>query len=354
MTNETDEISMLNELPLPTTVSGKRVLILGANGRLGRELVQAFADAGWSVFAQVRRALVDAPSRQIKAVQISIDDPIGIARAASGASVVIHAMNAKYTRWATDAIPLADAAIAISKHLNARLIFAGNVYNFGSPMPSTIRENAVQLPTTRKGRIRRETELRFAAAAAGAGETGIKLRAIVIRAGDFYGGEGAGSWMDMAVAKDIRKGKITYPGALDICHAWAYLPDLARTFVAVAEVEHQCAPFEKLHFQGHSLTGREMTAALIQAAIRAGVLSYEARVRIVNLPWGVIRAVAWAVPMWGELLEMRYLWDDAHRLDDTRLRELVGDLPTTPLATALDKTLVQIGIGKAESQLVAA
>lgn len=40
--------------------------------------------------------------------------------------------------------------------------------------------------------------------------------------------------MDLVIAENLAKGKIVYPGAVDFPHARVYLPDLARTFVAVA------------------------------------------------------------------------------------------------------------------------
>ncbi|MBL0121944.1 MAG: hypothetical protein IPP88_04190 [Betaproteobacteria bacterium] len=42
--------------------------------------------------------------------------------------------------------------------------------------------------------------------------------------------------------------------------------------------------------------------------------------------------------MWRELLEMRYLWDEAHSLDDSHLMELLGEVSRTPLDAAMDQT----------------
>ena len=38
------------------------------------------------------------------------------------------------------------------------------------------------------------------------------LRSLVLRAGDFFGGEGRGVWFDLVVARDVAKGKVCYPG----------------------------------------------------------------------------------------------------------------------------------------------
>ena len=119
-------------------------------------------------------------------------------------------------------------------------------------MPLVLSERTAQHAHTRKGKIRVATEgHRQQVAAAGS------VRSVVIRAGDFFG-SGSGSWFDKLVAKDITRGKMVYPGALDVPTAWAYVPDLAETFVRGAtrllETPKRLAPFDVLHFKGHTLT----------------------------------------------------------------------------------------------------
>jgi hypothetical protein len=112
--------------------------------------------------------------------------------------------------------------------LGARFMLPGNVYNYGSGHARAAERRHVAAARHRKGRTARGHGRRDAAQRAAAG-----LDSVVIRAGDFFGG-GSGTWLDQAMVKDIGKGKLVYPGPLDRVHAWAYLPDLARAFVAVA------------------------------------------------------------------------------------------------------------------------
>ena len=60
------------------------------------------------------------------------------------------------------------------------------------------------------------------------------VRSIVIRAGDFFGGQRPESWLDLMILKDLKKNTFTWPGPWDMPHAFAYLPDLAQAFVALA------------------------------------------------------------------------------------------------------------------------
>ena len=168
--------------------------------------------------------------------------------------------------------------------------------------------------------------------------------ASVLRAGDFFGA-GTGNWFDQAIAKSLRAGKLVYPGPLDVPHAWAYLPDLARAFVRVAELPRVQA-FQTWHFEGDTLTGAQLLAALEVAARELGVAPPQG-FRHGGLPWGVISAIGLVVPKWRELARMAYLWRVPHALDGRSLAALSGtDQAVTPLAAALRESLLRLGMAK--------
>lgn len=317
-----------------STADARTVLILGANGRLGAAAAKAFAEAGWRVLAQVRRAPPTAVAG-VEPLAISITDTDALAAAATGAGVVVHAVNPLYTRWDAEAMPLLEAGLAVARRLHAHFLLPGNVYNHGEQMPPLLREDTPQRPTTRKGEIRVEMEAAIAAAcAAGA------ISATVIRAGDFFGA-GTGSWLDLAIAKSLRAGRLVYPGPMGLAHAWAYLPDLASAFVAVAE--QGGSGFRTLNFGGHTATGAEFLAALEQAAGELG-LTPAGGFRHGGMPWGLIRAVGLVHPLWRELARMSYLWRVPHALDGQRLAALPG-VRHTPLQQALRESLCALGFG---------
>lgn len=314
----------------------KIVLIIGANGRLGQVLTSAFLTGGWRVLAQVRRAPTRAAEPGLQWLQVPVDNPAGLADAARSADVVVHAANPAYPRWPAEAMPLARNAMDTARRLNAVLMFPGNVYNFGAGMPETLTETTPQEPTTRKGRIRvRIEEAMREAARAG-------LRVVVIRAGDFFGGPGRGSWFDLVIAKSLRQGKAVYPGRMNVVHAWAYLPDLARTFVLAAERRADLSVFETLHFPGCSPTGREFIECMERSARRVGLLGPQTSLYRGGMPWGLLRVAGLVVPMFRELAEMRYLWDVPHRLAGERLKSLLGAVPATSLDDAMDATLREL------------
>ena len=311
----------------------RSVLILGANGRMGLAAAQAFAAAGWVVLAQTRRALASGMPAGAQAVRAGLDDVDALVRSAAGVSAVVYAVNPEYTRWNEEMLPLARAGMSVAERLGATFMLPGNVYNFGEGMPALLTEATPERPSTDKGRLRATLEAEMAARASSG------LRSVVLRSGDFYGG-GPGSWFDMVIVKSLHKGKLVYPGPLDVAHAWAYLPDLARCFVALAErsAEGRLAPATRWHFAGHTLTGRQLLDALELGAREHGIAP-AGGLRRGSLPWGLMRALAWAVPMWRELMKMAYLWRVPHALDGTLLAQAIGPVPATPLPQALRHVL---------------
>jgi nucleoside-diphosphate-sugar epimerase len=322
------------------------VLILGANGRLGLAAAQAFDQAGWRVLAQVRREPAPGMPARALLLRAAVTDTTLLAAQAAGARVVVHALNPVYTRWAQDALPLLAAGIGVAERLRARLLLPGNVYNYGAAIGLDMTEDAPQAAHTEHGHIRVAMEKRLAARCA----TGA-LRATVLTAGDFFG-SGTGSWFDQAIVKSIRHGKLVYPGPLDLPHAWAYLPDLARTFALLAARESHGggAAFERLHFRGHSLTGGALLAALDRVAGAMGLRPPQG-FRHGSVPWRVMRVVGVVVPAWRALARMSYLWHTPHSLDEGRLRQTLGNVPHTPLDLALRDALHDLLPAQARAEL---
>lgn len=304
-----------------------QVLVLGANGHLGRAAVQSFADAGWSVSAHLRRAPRGPLPTGVRVVQCDALDVAELARAGRGADVIVNALNPEYTRWATLLPPLTEACIGVAAATGATLMVPGNVYNFGNQLPAVLREDTPFAATHPKAAQRIALEAALATAAQARG-----VRSIVIRAGDFLGDEG--TWIDRAMGKGLAAGKFTQMGPADLPHAWAWLPDLANTFVRVAAQRIRLAPHAVLHFAGHTLTGAQLQQAFETALGRP--------LQSGQFPWGLLRLATPFSPMLRALFEMRYLWQRPHQLDNGPLQALIGPEPHTPLPQVARGCLTQL------------
>lgn len=322
------------------------VLILGARGRFGLATARAFCDAGWRVIGQTRPgASVPAGmahDARVQWVGIDLHDVRAISAAAKGAAVVVHALNPAYTdsAWRANVLPMMDSAVAIAQELQATLMLPGNVYNFGTGMPGVLQEDTPQTARTVKGQIRVALEQRLQRAAGGHADG---VRGIVIRAGDFFG-SGRGTWFDTTLVKNIHKGVFAHPGPRDVPTPWAYLPDFARTFVAVAAQRARLEPFEVFHFAGRQVTARQWLDVLKPVAVAQGWVKPGSQLKFNGLPWPIIRLGALVNPTWRALLEMRYLWQTPHALANTKLTALIGPEPHTALPQAARQALADLGL----------
>lgn len=312
-----------------------RIIVLGGGGRLGRAVAEAFKAAEWQVASLVRASSAENAAPGTEIIEVDARDAQSAVAAASGADVVLHALNVPYTEWGRLALPFADTAIAAARENRATLVFPGNLYNYGADMPALIDETAPVRPTSRKGAMRVAIETRMREAA----EDG--LRTIILRAGDYFGGEGRGSWFDRIIVKEIAAGRLTYPGPLDVVHEWAYLPDLAQALVQLVEGRGQLPPFATFGFPGHAVTGREFVAAISRACRR--------NFKVDVMPWRWLKLMGVVVPVFRELTDISYLWSTPHAINGARLAEIIGEIPRTPLDLAVSASLTALGVKRRSS-----
>jgi nucleoside-diphosphate-sugar epimerase len=304
-----------------------RILVLGAAGRLGSAAGTAFRDAGWQVVSFVRPG---AGRRAPSGTEvIESEDRAAVAEAARGADLLLHALNTPYPQWERLALQHMYVAIEAAEASGATLIFPGNLYNFGAGMPALVDETTPLQPTSRKGRLRVDMEQRLREAT----ERG--MRAIVLRAGDYFG-HGRGSWFDLVVARDIGRGRVTYPGPLDVLHAWAYLPDLARTLVRLAERRAALPAYATFGFPGHAVTGGELAAAMAAAVQR--------RLEVKRMSWWLLHTLGRLSAMGRELAEIEYLWRVPHAIAGAGLEAVIGPAPHTPLDVAVAAALRDLAV----------
>ena len=280
---------------------GKTVLVAGASGLFGGQAARAFAAAGWTV----------------RHYQRGTD----MAAAAQGVDVIVNALNPpNYHAWDKLIPQITAQVIAAGLASGATVLVPGNVYVYGDQSgpwgPSTPHR-----PVSRKGAIRATMEASYRAAA----DKG--LRVIILRGGDFIEPNAAGSFWNMIALKSVAKGKVVSACAPGVRRSYAYLPDMARAAVALAESRDSLPGFADVPFAGFTLRMEDVAAALQRLTGRP--------MRVTGFMWWFMRL---AGPFWElarELNEMRYLWNTSHSLDAGPLTALLPDFRLTPLDDVL-------------------
>ena len=297
-----------------------KVTVLGQNGHVGIALVQAFADAEHEVTGFGRSN--KHPDPRVKFVKGDADNVSDLRAAIAGADVIVNALNLPYHQWDRGRLEAQVARVIEAMGTSGKtLMFPGNIYNYAA-RDGAIGPDTQQEPATARGAIRVRAEAQIEAAVRRG-----HLKAIIIRAGDFFGPDCTGDWFEQAILREASKGRIAAMGRPGTGHAWAYLPDLARAFVRVAEVRETMGAFERFHFGGYFVTPEGMTAAVTAAA--------PIRLKVTTFPWLVLHVMGLASPVIREVLKMRYLWETAMALEDKRLDSLLGPNFKTPFNEAV-------------------
>ncbi len=314
----------------------KTALIIGITGGIGNHAAHALIANGWHVRALHRhpdQARKDFPQGSavdwIKGDAMNEND---VVTAAQGVDIIFHGANPPaYKNWRGLALPMLKNAITAAKSASARLVFPGNVYNYGPDAWSVVTEDSPQNPKTRKGAVRAEMErmLRIASTHG--------CRVLILRAGDYFGANAPSSWLPNVIVKPGKKiGSVTYPGKSGVGHAWAYLPDVGNTIARLVERESELATFEIFNFGGHYFDDGQDFVESIKRVANVPDAPTKA------MPWFMLFLASPFVSLFREILEMRYLWSVDLKLDNSKLASFLGAEPHTPLDHALKNTLVSM------------
>ena len=279
-----------------------KVLVAGAKGNFGSAAARAFAAAGWEVAAYARGT--------------------DMAQAAMGCDIIVNALNPPmYHDWARHIPQITAQVTGAARASGATVLLPGNVYNYGA-QPGPWGPQTPQVPNSRKGAIRVAMERAYA-------DSGLPV--IVLRGGDFLDERSPSTLLNMITLKNLSKGKIAIAGNSATPRAYAYLPDMARAAVALAERRADLPRFTDMPFAGLTFSMDDLKAEIERQTGRP--------LRFAGFPWWFMGLAA---PFWElarELREMRYLFDLPHRLDPAPLQAVLPGFSTTPMAEVVARHL---------------
>lgn len=314
----------------------KTVLVLGATGGIGGEMVRQLLAAGWQVRALKRGETQPARGDRIEWVRGDALSRADVLAAAKGCAVIVHAVNPPgYRHWSRLVLPMLDNTIAAAIAEGATIVLPGTVYNFGRDAFPVLAEDAPQHPQTRKGAIRVELEARLERASTQG------ARVLIVRAGDFFGPRAGNNWFSQGLVKPGQPVRsILYPGVPGVGHQWSYLPDVARTMLQLLAMRATLPAFARFHMAGHwDHDGRQMTGAIARVVEQATGAPPAVR----RFPWWLVALASPFVATLREMREMRYLWQTPLSMDNARLLTVLGQEPHTPLDEAVRTTLEGMG-----------
>jgi nucleoside-diphosphate-sugar epimerase len=211
--------------------------------------------------------------------------------------------------WAETIPRYMDNLIAASARTGARLVVLDNVYMLGRPGGRTLSEDTPMSPCSRKGEIRaRAAERLFEAHKSG------DIVATSGRASDFYGPGGTLTALGDFFWPRVLSGRTAYsPFRLDAVHTYHYIPDVAAGLATLG-----CAGPDVygLPWMLPCAPAGTLQELVVRLATKLG-----RDIRVRQLSRWVVKTVAVFSPLFRELDEMLYQWEEPFVVDDRRFRE---------------------------------
>jgi nucleoside-diphosphate-sugar epimerase len=277
-------------------------VVFGA-GQVGASLARLLAAQGHKVRVVRRKSAAVAPG--IEVVAGDARDPAFVARATEGATSIYHCMNpSAYTgdAWETEFPAQGEALVQAALRHDARLVVLDNLYGYGE-VAGRRREDTPMNATGRKSKVRVAWDARLRGEAA--------LRYAVGRAGDFFG-PGTSDQSLFAPARIAAMGKggtMWLVGDADAAHSFGYVPDVVAGLAALGTtpgVDREVFLFPAIEVSPRAL-GQRFATAMGSGTVRA-------------LPGWLVRLLGAAVPLFGELRETLYQWEQPFLVDDGKWR----------------------------------
>jgi nucleoside-diphosphate-sugar epimerase len=285
--------------------------ILGANGVIGRELSRHLPQHTDRI-RQVSRSPkpVNATDEPFSA---DLLDAKATADAVAGSKVTYLVAGLKYdhTVWEEQWPKMMRNAIDACKRHGSALVFFDNVYAYGR-VDSVMTEDTPYNPRSRKGEVR----ARIATMLMDDVKRG-ELRAMIVRAADFYG-PGASLSVTHATVTERLKAKKTpqWLGNAKAVHTFTYTPDAGRS---LAVLGNTASAYGQVW---HALTSKEPITGeqYVRLACELSRRPYALQV----VPRWMLLLMGIFVPVVRENMEMLYQFEYDYRFDSSKAERALG------------------------------
>lgn len=297
------------------------VHVIVGSGAVGTATALELAARGEAVRVVTRRG-GGPPAPSVERVAADASDPTALVAACAGARVLYNCANPRYDRWLEDWPPIASALLGAAERTGARLVTASNLYPYAPPEGPLV-EGSPLTTSLAKGMVR----ARIWADALAATEAG-RVEATEARASDFFGPRvtDQGHMGERVVPRLLAGKSLLLVGDPDAMHSWTYVPDLARTLVALGE--SPSAPGRVWHVPtAPPRSAREMVDLLAAAA---GVPVPRLR----RAPSALLRAAGLVSRDLREVVRVLYQWERPFVIDSSAAQSELGLLPTPPAEAA--------------------
>ena len=319
-----------------------KTVVVGAGG-IGQWTAHEIGLAGGEVILASRSGrgigpgVSATPSPNVRTARVDATDANALTDLATGAGVLVNAVNPPYTDWDEKWPPMAAAFLLAAERSGAALLTVGNLYPYGRPTAAPMTESSPVAPNGHKGQIR----ARMWQEAEEAHRAG-RIRAAELRAADYFGpgvSEGM-SYLNTYAIKPAIASKTAHHimGVVDVPHSWTYVPDIGRLAAAIAASDPAGDGWGRV-WHVPTTPPKTLTDVARDAAAVAGVPAHTPR------PYSrIVKTVMRVSPLIRELDEMAPAFESPYVLDSSAAQARFGLAPT-PWREALEETATWLRAG---------
>jgi nucleoside-diphosphate-sugar epimerase len=300
-------------------------VVLGT-GAIGRAIAEELIGRGESVRMVNRSGKMDEAPAGAEVIAADLYDPARVREVTREAQIVYQSAQPNYFEWPQKFPPLQKSIIDGLTGSDAKLVLVENLYMYGETHGKPMTEEMPCNAHTKKGKVRAAmSESAFAAHRAG------KVRVTAARGSDFFGPWGLTSSMGERAIFPLLLGKAAQMvGRLDLPHTVTYIPDFARTLIALGERDEADGQAWHVPNDMPRITQGEMVRMLAE---EAGV---EPRMSGMGKTMMMIGGLF--IPEARESVEMMYEFEQPFIVDSNKFEKTFG-MKATPMHEAVRETI---------------
>ncbi len=299
--------------------------ILGANGVIAQELSRALVSSSPNIRQVGRNPRKVNPTDET--VVGDLLDAQATANAVSGSEIVYLVAGLKYEAsvWQEQWPLVMRNVIDACKQHDAQLVFFDNVYAYGR-VDGLMTESTPFNPISKKGEVR----AKIATLLLDEMYSG-NLRAMIVRAADFYGPGAVNSLPHAAVFKRLKAGKTPqWIGNPNTVHTFTFTPDAGHAVAVLGRSSEAYGQTWHLPTTKEPLTG----ADFVRLACELAAQPYKLQVA----PRWMLKLMGVFMPVLRENEEMMYQFEYDYRFDSTRIESAFG-LQATPYRRGIGESV---------------
>jgi nucleoside-diphosphate-sugar epimerase len=290
--------------------------ILGSGGAIGTSLARELA--GYTDNIRLVSRNPKKVNENDELFPADITDPEQVDRAIAGSKVVYVTVGFEYkiNAWQKYWPPLIRQVISSCRQYNSNLVFFDNIYMYDREYLNRLTETTPIRPTSKKGKIRAE----IATMIMDEFERG-RINALIARSADFYGMRNS-ILVEIVINNLMKNKKAMWFADAHKIHTFTSAEDAAKATALLGNTPDAYNQVWHVPTDNSPLTGKDWIELV------ARILNKKASYSVI--PSWMISFSGLFVPLFKELSEMTYQYEQDYIFSSSKFEKRFGYTPVTP------------------------